>query len=161
VAYRYAILWEHEQDESRPAALVLGRDDHVFVDAPDELCIPSRWDEPFIVGSINGPFAVTYTPKDRQYFDQVLIDLSRTFSVGEQGMVPSASDTTVLRLLRDKILAPVRERQTVPYVHSDQGGQYETIRAYRRRYYSDPPRERVAEHEPPTAGAAEGSLVAA
>lgn len=158
--YRYAVLWEHD-DQARPAALVVQREDHVLVDARDELGIPSVWEEPFVVGSINGPFPVTYTPKDQQYFDQVLIDLSRTFSVGEQGEVPTASDTSVLRLLSEKIFAPLRASQPVPYAAVPHAGQFRTVRAYQQKYYADQAAPTSVAPEPPAAAAAEGSLVAA
>jgi hypothetical protein len=160
VAYRYAVLWQREGDETLPAALVIARDDHVFVDAPEEMCVPEIFQEPFVVGSINGPFPVTYTPADPQYFDQVLIDLSRTFEVGEQGTVSSASEATALRLLRDKVFAPRRAAQRMPYVSSTDGRRYASVRAYHQKHYVGP-EGGVVNEEPPTAVAARGSLVAA
>jgi hypothetical protein len=161
MAYEYAILWEHEADRALPAVVVLQRDDHVLVEAPEEFCIPARYDEPFVVGSLDGPYTVTYTPSDPQYFDHVLIDLSRTFSMGERGSVPTASGTTVLRLLRDKVFSLRRKLAPVPYVSHEQGARYSAVKDYRQRCYLDSPFTHEEREPPAMAGAAEGSLVAA
>lgn len=156
--YRYAVLWEHEETRSLPAAIVIQRDGYVFVDAPDELCVPTEYREPIVVGSIAGPFGVTYRPSDPQYFDQVLIDLSRMFSVGKQGTVSSASDSVVLELLRVEVWEPRRGMITMPYVTERRNAQYATVKAYRKTYYASAPATQSRES---TDGEEQGSLVAA
>jgi hypothetical protein len=161
VDHRYAILWEHVGDASRPAGLVLDRGDHVVVEAPDDLMFPSRFDEPFVVGGITSPIPVTYQPRHPQYFDQVLIELSRTFSIGERATVASASDGVLLRLLRDKVWAPLRESHTEHYaVQRARGGCYPVVRRHNDQHYRgatpQPAREPASR-----ALARENSLVAA
>lgn len=88
---RYAVLWEAspELSEARPAGLVVEQDGFVLVEARDELSLPTRYDEPF---TATGPDMrmVQYRPGDAQYFDQVVLDLSRRFIIGKEGVVEEA-----------------------------------------------------------------------
>src|SRR4051794_21322367 len=107
MSYRYAVLWEHHGDCSRPVGVALERDDHVVVETRHDLHLPNRYDRPFVVGAIDRPEAVTYLPRHPQYFEHVLIDLSRSVAIGERSVVGSCSDPTLLRLLRDKVEEPL------------------------------------------------------
>jgi len=143
--------------------VVLDRGDHVAVEAPDDMLFPARFDEPFVVGGIFSPAPVTYRPTDRQYFDQVLIELSRTFAIGERSTVSSASEGTLLRLFRDKVWAPLREGHREHYaIQSARGSCYPVIRRYHERSYREAEPKPNREH--PVAArvsAGKNSLIAA
>jgi len=159
--HRYAVLWEYAGATTRPAGVVLDRGDHVVVEAPNDMMFPARFDEPFVVGGINSPTPITYRPRDRQYFDQVLIELSRTFAIGERATVSSASEGTLLRLLRDKVWAPLRESHTEHYaVQRARGGCYPVVRRHHDQHYRGAAPQTSGEPAP-RATAEENSLIAA
>jgi hypothetical protein len=136
MAYRFAILSEVTPvGDNIPVGVVLERDDHVFVDTPDNMGIPRRYDEPFIVGSAQGPVSVRYTPSDPQYFDQVLIELSRSFDIDSRGEVPVSGDPTAHRLVWENVLVPLRAQKRLPYVlTSEHGTRYASVKTYRKNY---------------------------
>lgn len=118
--HRYAVLWETspELPNARPAGLVVEQDDFVLVEARNELGIPPRYDQPFLV---TGPdmLPVRYRPgHDPQYFDQVILDLSRRFIIGKEGSVGEASEGVILRLLALHVFRPLRAEQSTPYCES-------------------------------------------
>ncbi|HEY2631277.1 MAG TPA: hypothetical protein VGI26_02735 [Solirubrobacteraceae bacterium] len=60
-------------------------------------------------------------PSDVGYFDHVLIDLSRTFTIAEPGVTMDITEAAFRRLLLEKVLRPLR------YAESHQ---YTTIQSY-------------------------------
>jgi hypothetical protein len=95
-----------------------------------------RYDAPFTVG---GPdmTVVQYTPRDPQYFDQVVLDLSRAFAVSTYGMVTNATEGVILDLLNKWVLRPMRENHVVAYHGSV--GKYPAVKRYRQKYYTGAP----------------------
>ena len=118
---RFAVLHDVAGEESRPVGIVLEMPDHVLVLAPKEYGIPERHDGAYRVFQPDATF-VAYQPGDSAYFDHVLIDLSCSFGIGEQGICVDASLTTLLQLIVEKI---ERERSRVSF------GEYETARGGR------------------------------
>jgi hypothetical protein len=155
VPYRNAILFEndpaHPERPARPVGLAIEQDGYVFVEAPDDLCMPTRYERPFTVASPDLT-SITYAPRHPQYFDHVLIDLSRAFAIVEKEPVSTAGHTTVLRLLNEYIIRPLRHETR---------GTWPAIKDYRQRYgyvYDEPAAAPAARHEP--AAAPTSSLVA-
>lgn len=119
--YRYVVLYEEVPNRSaRPVGLAIERDGYVRVETRDEFCMPRRYSEPFVVA---GPDMTTiaYMPSDVGYFDHVLIDLSRTFTIAEPGVTMDITEAAFRRLLLEKVLRPLR------YAESHQ---YTTIQSY-------------------------------
>lgn len=142
MSHRYAVLWETAPEHAaRPAGLVVEQDDHVLIEARDDLGLPRRYAEPF---QVRGPdfTTVKYAPTDDQYFDQVLLDLSRGFVIGKEGRVNKATQGTVLRLLGDLVLRPLRREHVV--VWHDTVNTYPTVRAYQQYLHEDSPAEASA-----------------
>jgi hypothetical protein len=84
MSHRYAVLWESTDRGSRPVGLALERDDFVHVEVRADLGGPTRYEEPFEVHG-QDMAVVEHRPGDAAYFDHVLIALSRTFIIAEQG----------------------------------------------------------------------------
>jgi hypothetical protein len=159
VAHRYAVLWEPAPPgDAKPVGLAVQRDDHVVVEAPNDMCIPPRYDEPFVVA---GPdlAPVTYRPEDQQYFDQVLLDLSRAFIIGEVEAVPTATQGVILRLLSEKVLRPMRAKRAAEYATVP--ARYPAVQQYRTEYYGDPPAATEQATDRPAPATSEGAPVAA
>jgi hypothetical protein len=160
VSHRYAVLWETAPDHrARPAGLVVEQDDHVLVEARDELCLPRRYEQPFqVVGPDMTP--VQYRPQDPQYFDQVLLDLSRGFIIGNEGRVHRATEGVILGLLAEHVFRVLRRDEVVLYYNT--AGDYPTVRAYQERYYrGGGASDTSTEPEPATHEVAAGSYVVA
>lgn len=165
MAHRYAILWEIAPGGSaRPVGLAVEQDDFVLVEARDDLCIPTRYDQPFTVAGPDQAAPVIYHPGDPQYFEQVLVDLSRAFAITGQAIVPGgqASEGTILRLLTEHVTGPLRRELVSQY--PAMVARYPAIQRYRQKYYLDDPG--AATRPAPTPGPApvatpEGSFVVA
>lgn len=161
MSHRYAVLWETAPDHpARPAGLVVEQDDHVLVEARDDLALPRRYDKPF---QVLGPdmTVVAYTPRHRQYFDQVVLDLSRGFIIGQEGSVNQATEGVILRLLSELVFRPLRREHTV--VYWDTAPTYPTVKAYRLKNWGpagEPPRTHP-ERDSPAVRASQRSYVAA
>lgn len=157
MSHRYAVLWEVGRDgRTRPVGLAVQQDGSVIVETPDDLCIPRRYEEPF---TLTGPdFAsVRYTPADEQYFDQVLLDLSRAFIIGKQGVVADATDSgVVLGLLVEHVLRPLRVEYPTAYA---MGGRYPAVKAH-NGYHRESAYAAAPSEEPEATCAPESSLVA-
>jgi hypothetical protein len=157
VPHRFAVLWETAPDHrARPVGLAVEQDGYVLVEVRDDLCIPRRYDKPFTVGTPDLTTTI-YRPGDAQYFDQVLLDLSRAFTIGKQDVVMNATEGVVLRLLREEVLQPLRRGDVGVYAAA---GKYPAVRAYRHQYGYTTPQAPAHEHRP-AASASEGSLVVA
>lgn len=102
--YKYAVL--HDLDESgQPAGLALDCIRFVWVEVQNGVGMPHRFTGDYEVLGPNGDFIV-YRPGDDGYFDQVLIDLSRVYAIGEQGELDQLGGRTILSLLAEKVLRP-------------------------------------------------------
>jgi hypothetical protein len=131
VPYRYVVLHEELPNRlARPVGLAIERDGYVRVETRDDLCMPKRYSNPFVVA---GPDMTTiaYTADDPQYFDQVLIDLSRTFAMAEPGVTMDTSEASFRKLLLEKVLRPLRYAESHQYAtiqsyHAECGYVYET-----------------------------------
>jgi hypothetical protein len=135
VPHRYVVLWEIDSaHKARPIGLAVEQDGYVLVETPDDQCIPSRYDRPFTVA---GPdlVSVRYTPANQQYFDHVVLDLSRAFVIGDENVVLEATDGVVLDLLREHVIGPLRRERVAEYI--SQPKKYPAINAYQQRHYSD------------------------
>jgi hypothetical protein len=131
----------------------------VVVETPDDVCMPARYDQPFVVA---GPdmTPVQYTPAEPQYFDQVLLDLSRAFTIGEVDSVSRASEGIILRLLAEHVFRPMRKERAEEYATTPV--RYPAVQRYHEEYY---PVEAAGPTEASTDTArvvqSEGSTVAA
>jgi hypothetical protein len=120
---RYAVLHDVTARDSAPVGLAIEMPDHVLVHVPREYGIHERHDGEYRVLQPNMTHVV-YAPGDAAFFDQVLVDLSWAFGVGEQGLVESANYQTLFQLLVEKV---ERER------NREKVGDYETVGAPRER----------------------------
>ena len=153
--HRYAVLWESAVDHRAwPVGLVVEQDDHVHVELRPDLGIPSRYDQPF---DVRGPdmTVVTYRPGDRHYFDHVLLDLSRGFSIGKEGRVTQASSGVILKLMSRHVHSVLRREHAAVYCAA---AKTPAVAAHQQRYYGGGEPDSTLER-PQTAG--DGALVAA
>ena len=151
--HRYAVLWETspELSKARPAGLVVEQDGFILVEARTELGIPSRYDQPF---HVTGPdmMLVKYEPRDEQYFDHVVLDLSRRFIIGKEGSVGEASEGVILKLLAEHIFRPLRREH--PAVYCDTVPTFPTVAAFNhRKYYTQADEPAPEKQAPQRAGA--------
>jgi hypothetical protein len=134
VPHRYAVLWEASPElaKARQAGLVVEQDGFVLVEARNELGLPSRYDKPF---RVTGPdmMLVEYKPGHPQYFDHVILDLSRSFVIGKEGAVGEASEGVILKLLARLIFQPLRREH--PAVYCDTARTFPTVAAFNHRKY--------------------------
>lgn len=150
--YRYAVLWETCSDQgTRPVGLAIEQDGYVLVETRDDLCIPTRYEDPITVGGL-GLHPTVYKPSDERYFDQVLLDLSRPFIIGAQNVVMHASEGVVLRLLVENVLRPLRREHVG--VYTSDARKYPALKQYHAKHYTssvattdDDYDEPVAAHE--------------
>lgn len=111
---RYAVLWSVDGAESIEIGLAVERGDHVLVDVPNNLCMPARQRGEYKVLEPDGSLIV-YSPGSDGYFEQVLIDLSRTFAIGEQGRLADADSATIAKALNEKVLRPILTKHRARY----------------------------------------------
>jgi len=119
----------------------------VLVETRNELGIPTRYDKPF---RVTGPdmVMVEYKPGDEQYFDHVILDLSRSFIIGKEGSVAEASEGVVLRLLALHVFGPLRREQATPYC--DTAHTFPTVAAMNdRKFYTQAEAEPADEQQAP------------
>jgi hypothetical protein len=153
VPHRYAVLWETSSKlaKARPAGLVVEQDGFVLVEARNELGLPSRYDKPF---RVTGPdmILVEYKPGDDQYFDHVILDLSRSFIVGKEGRVGEASEGVILKLLAMFVFQPLRREH--PALYCDTARTFPTVAAFNhRKYYKQADEPAQDEQAPQRVGA--------
>jgi hypothetical protein len=144
--HRYAVLWEPGDPKAQPVGLAVEQDGFVLVEVREELALPVRYDQPFVV---RGPdmTLVQYGPGDHGYFDQVLLDLSRSLIVANEGSVSEATPGVVLTLLRRYVMEPLRRERQVVYCDPS----WPVVQAYQRHYYLSDVEESVkAAHAAPT-----------
>lgn len=136
MSQRYAVLWETAPEHAaRPVGLVVEQDDHVMIEARDELGLPRLYKDPF---EVLGPdmTVVRYTPSDQQYFDHVILDLSRGFVIGKEGRVNQASQGVILKLLSEHVFQTLRREHIALYW--DKARTYPTVRSYQQACYGEP-----------------------
>lgn len=143
--YRYAVLWEPAEDGARPVGLAVEQDGFVLVEVRSDLGFADRYDGAFEVCAPDMSI-VRYEPGDAGYFDQVMLDMSRSFIIGEQGQVENASQGVVLRLLSIQVFAPLRQRHQELYWTS--APTFPSVVSYRQQNYSHEPTPAVHGAEP-------------
>jgi hypothetical protein len=126
---RYAVLWDVEGVKSRPIGVALEAGECVLVTAPYSFGLPSRFDGDYRVLQPDST-DVIYRPEDAGYFEQVLLELSRSFAIGERGTVGVVDDATIRHLVQDKVLRPQMQTISTPYT---QQGVRHPVTAGRRR----------------------------
>lgn len=114
MSHRYAVLWTLDEPESLPIGLAVEQDGCVLVDLPEHYCVPARWRGEYRVLQPDST-RLTYRPGDTGYFDQVLLDLSRMFAIGQQDVVDAADQEAVLGLLNENVLRPLRQARVETY----------------------------------------------
>lgn len=102
--HRYAVLREPDGDHL-PMGLALEMSDYVRVLALDEYGLPKKIKEPYRVTGRDMAI-IEYRPGMSGYFEQVLVELSRVASMGEQGEAADISDDSVIALFSEKVQKP-------------------------------------------------------
>jgi hypothetical protein len=102
---KYAVLWDVDGKRSTPVGIAIKRGSDVVVTAPWQYGIPTRISAPYRV-LLPDLTEVVYGPDDDAYFDQVLIDLSRSFAIGERGERERSDVPTITELMAEKVTAP-------------------------------------------------------
>ncbi|WP_170178763.1 hypothetical protein [Solirubrobacter pauli] len=136
------------------------QDDRVVVEVRDDLCLPRSYSAPF---QVLGPdlVPVQYKPSDPQYYDQVLMDLSRGFIIGKEGRVSKATNGVILGLLA-KHIWPLLRKEHVGVYH-EKARTYPAVAAYQKANYGCAPEPARTGEKPArtTVRAGTGSYVAA
>jgi hypothetical protein len=114
MAKRYAILWDTSGTQSSPVGFAIERDGDVLVNVPRQYGIPATFEAPYRV-LLPDSTDVAYTPADEGYFDQVLLDLTRSFAIGERGEVDTCDMRTLLDLMTTKVTGPALEMRRGSY----------------------------------------------
>lgn len=123
MSHRYAVLWSLNNPVSMPIGIAVEQDGHVLVDVPEHLCVPARYRGEYRVLQPDSDY-ITYRPGHEGYFEQVLIDLSRMFAIGERGEIPAGDPATIIKLLREKVLQPLQEKRLQQYEPAASGPRY-------------------------------------
>jgi hypothetical protein len=103
----YAVLWEID-DQSRPIGLAIDLGDHVYVEVPDYYGLPHRFSGEYQVMQPNATHVV-YKPGEPGYLEQILVDLSSLFAIGERGSAEIKDNTALISLLTEKVFRPREE----------------------------------------------------
>jgi hypothetical protein len=112
---RYAVLWEIEgQKSSRPVGLAIDLGDHVHVEVPDDCGVPHRFDGEYRVMQPDSHHIV-YRPGEPAYLEQILIDLSSLFAIGERDEAEIANNGELIKLLTEKVFKPREESRVGDY----------------------------------------------
>src|SRR3712207_4277069 len=114
MSLRYAVLWGLDEATSVPVGIAVEQDGYVLVDVPEHFCIPARHRGEYRVVEPDGT-PVTYRPGDEGYFEQLLIDLSRTFAIGERHTLAVADPISIAELLKEKVLDPLKSMRIGRY----------------------------------------------
>lgn len=101
---RYAVIGALDA-KSLPIGLVVEDEGCVRIEALDEYRLPELITEPYRVLQ-RDLSEVVYKPGDTGYFDQVLVELSRLVSIGEQDSISIPSEAALLSLFAEKVLKP-------------------------------------------------------
>lgn len=104
---RWAVLWDVLDEVPKPVGLAVEHPGHVHVFAPQRYHAPTRFSGEYQVLQPDGSL-VTYRPGMDGYFDQVLVDLARSFGVGEQGVAPELDRAALMHLFVSEVARPYR-----------------------------------------------------
>jgi hypothetical protein len=137
---RWAVLWDVFGDAARPVGLAVEHPGHVHVFAPPSYGVPTRFNGEYRVLQPDGSL-LTYRPESPRYFDQVVVELSRAFSVGEMGQSANLDRDSLIELYLTKVINPQRRvgagREYIGGLAGRRGGGAYTAHQPR---YGHPPR---------------------
>jgi hypothetical protein len=101
---RYAILNDLDSPAFRPVGLAIERPDRVQLVLMDDYGLRSEFRDPYTVREPDGG-KVVYQPGRTEYFDHVLLTLSRGFLVSHIDNIESLDPLSVVKLFHDEINA--------------------------------------------------------
>jgi hypothetical protein len=101
---RYAILNDLDTPDLHPVGLAIELLDRVQLLLVDDYGLRSEFREPYTVREPDGE-KVVYQPGRTEYFDHVLLTLSRGFLVSHVGAIEELDSLTVAKLFHDEINA--------------------------------------------------------
>jgi hypothetical protein len=102
---RYAVLRDLSDADRRPIGLVTEHEDRVSAFYAVDCGLRSQYTGSFNVLEPDG-HEVTYNPGDDDYFDQVVLSLSRSFLVSATGEEPVLDAPEIYRLYYTEVVAP-------------------------------------------------------
>lgn len=79
---KYAILWDIDSENSFPCGLAVEKSDRVELILPEKYMLYNFYDTPIFYLDSN-MIKRWAKPGEERYFDEVLLDLSRPFAIGE------------------------------------------------------------------------------
>jgi hypothetical protein len=109
---RYAVLRDVTDPEIRPIGLVVEQPDMVRLVLARDWGIRTEFDEPYTVHEPDGA-EVVYRPGEKDYFDHVVLSLSRTFVIEDVVTVEALDDVDVARIYLSAVL--MQEPTRHPY----------------------------------------------
>lgn len=101
---RYAILNDLDTPDFHPVGLAIERPDRVQLLLVDDYGLRSEFREPYTVREPDGE-KIVYLPGRSEYFDHVLVTLSRGFLVSQVRTLKELDSLTVAQLFHDEINA--------------------------------------------------------
>jgi hypothetical protein len=107
---RYAVLWDIDSQTSLPVGLAVEREDGVRLYVPSAYGLPANYTGEYRVLQPDGS-ELTYRPPERNYFDQVLVDLQRMFAVGKIAEADLDHPMDLPMLLVSEVYGPRREQR--------------------------------------------------
>ena len=114
--YRYAPLLEIRNGSGRPVGVAIEHADGVAVDLPSSYGIPAAHSGEYRV--LQPDLAeIIYRPGDAGYLEQVLVDLSWGFAIGEIGVIDELTPSAYARL-RANLAADYARRQSGAYAET-------------------------------------------
>jgi hypothetical protein len=114
---RYAVLHDIDDRATRPVALLVESDTRIRLFRIDGSRGAATFDGNYMTIEPDGSL-VTYRPGEPEYWDYVLLILSRTYLVGEVRQVQELGKLDVLELFYEKVVA-AREPKPKPYLTVD------------------------------------------
>jgi hypothetical protein len=116
----FAVLWEID-GPSRPIGLAIDLGDYVYVEVPDSYGLPHRVDGEYRVMQPDSTHMI-YRPGEPGYLEQILVDLSSLFAVGERGEADISDNAALIKLLTEKVFRPREESRVGDYAVGVPGG---------------------------------------
>lgn len=144
---RYAVLRDTNDPERRPIGLITEHPDKVRAFYAVDCGLRAEYTGAYDVLEPDGHI-VRYEPGREEYFDHVLLSLSRAFLVSEMEPVDALDMEEIYRLYYEKVVAP-RDARSHEYVSA----------GVANAGYETPEREPAGDEERPGRGL--GNLVAA
>lgn len=111
---RYAILNDLHTPDRRRVGLAVERPDRVQLLLVDDYGLRSEFRDPYTVREPDGG-RVVYQPGRTEYFDHVLLTLSRGFLVSHIGEIGSLDSLSVVKLFHDEINAKQPRHRPAEY----------------------------------------------